>query len=190
MFERELRDLSYVPRWSIVRVSKPQSVAEHSFYTAMYAYQIADTIGYRYRGDVEGCREKLLLAALWHDAEESFMGDMPGPTKHRLMGMEAKDKIVASLNRRFGSQWSYFITAEERRIVKTASLLDDAMFLMGEIQRGNKACEAAKDSVMVRLRKSWFELPAHQDMLTTMWNTVILPAIKREATGTSTEPDE
>jgi 5'-deoxynucleotidase YfbR-like HD superfamily hydrolase len=179
---RELRDLSYVPRWSIVRVAKPQSVAEHSFYTAVYAAYFADMIGWRYRGS----REQLLLAALWHDAEEQFVGDIPGPAKH--LGLVALDrkKITDEMLRRFGVAWVTSATTEEKDIVKAASLLDDALFLCGEIQRGNKACHDAYLSIYVRLRQAVLSLPAHPNTLDQVWKTVD-ESLTRETHGFSKE---
>jgi 5'-deoxynucleotidase len=165
---RELRDLSYVPRWSIVRVAKPQSVAEHSFYTAVYAAYFADMIGWRYRGS----REQLLLAALWHDAEEQFVGDIPGPAKHLGLVTLDRKKITDEMLRRFGVAWVTSATTEEKDIVKAASLLDDALFLCGEIQRGNKACHDAYLSICVRLRQAVLSLPAHPNTLDQVWKTV------------------
>jgi 5'-deoxynucleotidase YfbR-like HD superfamily hydrolase len=178
-FQRELRDLAYVPRWSIVRVAKPQSVAEHSYYTAMYAYQVADLI--EWKGD----RYVLILMALWHDVEECFTGDIPGPIKHRLIDMKANDAVCAMMNSRFGSEWSYFPPDGSPQIIKVASLIDDAMFLAGEIQRGNEACRAAWMHVMPRLQKAWAEMEPNCTKL-----SIVTDAIMKETYTHSTEPDK
>lgn len=192
-FQRELRDLAYVPRWSIVRVSRTQSVAEHSYYTAVYALQIARLI----RWDANWTA--MVEMALWHDVEECFTGDMPGPVKHELYGKEAKSAIARKMTSRFGMEWVDTSPAyteqgnkEARQIIKVASLVDDAMFLAGEQQRGNEACHAAMHSVLRRLRNEWQYLPGQLGLgldNNSAWRTVA-DAILRERDGHSVEPDE
>lgn len=187
-FQRELRDLAYVPRWSIVRVAKTQSVAEHSFYTAVYTIQLARLI--RWEANWTG----LLEMALWHDVEECFTGDMPGPVKHRLYGNTAKAEIEKMMLSRFGSDWvgtgiTYTpqVFQEAKQIIRVASLLDDTLFLMGELQRGNEACHAAVNEVVNRLTSEWTKLPGPPTI--EMWG-VVRGAIERERNGHSLEPDK
>jgi 5'-deoxynucleotidase len=190
-FQRELRDLAYVPRWSIVRVAKPQSVAEHSYYTAVYALQIARLVRW------EANWLPLVEMALWHDVEECFTGDMPGPVKHELYGKEARSAIINKMTARFGIEWVADTPAytpvglhQAQQIVRVASLVDDAMFLAGELQRGNEACHAAMHSVLQRLRSAWIELPGEGTDIeqSKTWRTVA-DAILHERNGYSVEPD-
>lgn len=80
--------LRYVHRFSACRVTRQESVAEHSFYTAFFAlfiakwYEMSDE--YTHHVDVE----LVLTRALLHDAEESRTGDILRMFKHR-------DKTVA-----------------------------------------------------------------------------------------------
>lgn len=188
-FQRELRDLAYVPRWSIVRVAKPQSVAEHSYYTAVYALQIARLIHW------EGNWLPLVELALWHDAEECFTGDAPGPVKHRLYGPESGGVIASMMTDRFEGEWMGPSTAyspqgykEAKAIIRVASLVDDALYLMGELQRGNEACHAATHSVIKRLREAWAGLPGDQLPRDNAW-VQLREALTREREGHSVEPD-
>ncbi len=184
MFERELRDLAYVPRWSIVRVAKPQSVAEHSFFVAMYADMIAELINWRYRGN----RENLIRAALWHDVEECYTGDIPGPTKRELFVDSHFEEVVAAGNTaRFDDQWKIAVEPEEKRIIKAAGLLDEVLFLAGELQRGNKACAHIFQYSQSRLIGAWMNLPGNPDFLLDRYQKVIVPTIDREADGYSYE---
>lgn len=190
-FQRELRDLAYVPRWSIVRVAKTQSVAEHSFYTAMYALQVARMIRW------DGNFLALMEMALWHDVEECFTGDMPGPVKHELYDEHAGAVIAQKMAARFGMEWVGQPPAftergnrEAKQIIRVASLIDDALFLAGELQRGNEACHAAMHSVLYRLRANWSELPGETVPLddNEHWK-VVAQAIIKERDGHSVEPD-
>jgi len=181
MFERELRDLSYVPRWSIVRVAKPQSVAEHSFFVAMYADQIAEIISWRHRGN----RENLMRAALWHDVEECFTGDIPGPTKRKIMSNEFINTVEEGNRIRFGNKYKITLKPQEKIILKTAGLLDEALFLAGEIQRGNMACKHVFKYVLTRLHKACMQLPGL--LVNKLYDSYVIPAITKELRGYSHE---
>ena len=61
------RDMAHVPRWVIARTHRRQSVAEHSYFVALYARQIAIEIGY--------------------DRLEDLLRDGPPPTPVRVQGV-------------------------------------------------------------------------------------------------------
>jgi len=132
-FPRELRDASFVPRWHIIRNIKPPNLAEHSFYVTFYAMQICLlTRHHELLGDV-------LSYALIHDLAETFTGDIPGPTKRRIVDPEKlntleKNEMVA----RFGVN-GLFATEDTKKIVKTADLIDEVMHLLTEMTLGNQS---------------------------------------------------
>lgn len=131
MFERDLRTLSFVPRWVITRNIHTQSVAEHSFYVAVYAGQLAEYLGF------EGNMGDLYHAALWHDAEEAFTGDIPGPSKRSTFGADADIWVREGLELRFSNQVRP-VTKEIKAILKVANLLDEVLYKATEIQMGNR----------------------------------------------------
>ena len=79
---KELFTLAHVPRWGIVEMSKPQTVAEHTFKTMAIARQLGKAVitvsdkkfdwGYLYNN------------ALLHDIGEAMSGDIPMPCKRAL----------------------------------------------------------------------------------------------------------
>lgn len=74
---RDLLDmlaLSHVPRWCIVPMTRPQTVAEHSYRVAI---MVSWMLGM-------GLDCLTLTRALSHDVEEARTGDIPGPTKRIL----------------------------------------------------------------------------------------------------------
>ena len=148
-FPRELRDLSHVPRWSIARKIRTQSVAEHSFYVAHYAYTIATVIEWG------GNHGSLLSKVLFHDVPECITSDVPGPVKRELMDPNALSRYEDNVVR---ERWKFSPTSctpEEKAILKTADLLDETLYLAGETQMGNgsvwdyyvRASERMYDSV-------------------------------------------
>lgn len=149
MFEREYRELSFVRRWGIHRRLLEQSVAEHSYYVALYAMQIAKFIGWpqNYSGTV-GELGGLLRAALLHDVPEVITGDPAGPVKRQTMAMMGERAIGEGVARRFGPEVAIEIEAanhptsnagkEIKAIVKVADSLDALFHLATEIQMGNQ----------------------------------------------------
>jgi 5'-deoxynucleotidase YfbR-like HD superfamily hydrolase len=138
VFERELRELSFVPRWSIARVHQRQTVAEHSFYVALYADQIADFLGI----NDPTTRLSLIRLALWHDVEESFTGDIPGPMKAAILdGERYRQAIDKGLKRRFpgAPDPRFYDFTPYTEILKVANLVEESMYLATEMQMGNQA---------------------------------------------------
>jgi len=68
---------SIIPRWAIIRMSRTQSVAEHSFNVAMITRAILSNFIMETMDDNE-----IIVAALDHDwKEEIYTGDIPSPAK-------------------------------------------------------------------------------------------------------------
>jgi len=142
--ERELRDLAHVPRWSIARLINNQSVAEHSFYVTVYARELALLLGWRQ--DDAAAQEYLVTRALYHDAEESGSGDIPGPFKRAAVDGDRYEKVRQYyLTSRYGDRTYprvndlYTIEKEVTLILKLADTLEEVLFLAGEVQMGNQA---------------------------------------------------
>lgn len=73
----ELR-LSFVPRWCIVKTTRTQSVAEHSFNVAVIAEKLCRIM--KVGDEATGV---VVRKALLHDRYEVYTGDIPSPAKHQ-----------------------------------------------------------------------------------------------------------
>lgn len=106
---------SGVTRWHIVRMVRPQSLAEHSFDVTMIARAIAKIA----RVD----DNEIIKAALLHDLDEIIMGDSPTPTKERARerGWELNDLYKSVTGRE--------ITQDEEIIIILADKLADLHWL-------------------------------------------------------------
>lgn len=71
--------LANVPRWTIISMSKQQSVAEHSFNVALITRYILSKDPSVELADI---RIKV-IDALYHDEEEVYSGDIPTPYKEK-----------------------------------------------------------------------------------------------------------
>ncbi len=75
----DLLALSNVPRWSIISITAPQNVADHTFRTMAIAVEVALRTGtILTAGD--------MLRILCHDGHESWTADMPSPLKKDIEG--------------------------------------------------------------------------------------------------------
>jgi 5'-deoxynucleotidase len=131
-FNRHYRTLGYVPRWSIMRLNRSQSVLEHTALVAMYALDIMEAI--KYQGDWL----EVVDLALKHDLPEVESGDLPSPVKRSISTpgkmQEYEDDIM---KRRFGSPTEY--TEDAHDIVKVADLLEAVLKLAEEYSTGNRS---------------------------------------------------
>jgi putative hydrolases of HD superfamily len=82
------RGLAHVMRFSSTPQHFPESVAEHSFYTAYIVSLLSDLVE---KVGERVDREKAISMALIHDTEEMFSGDILTPFKH--YSLEVKDAI-------------------------------------------------------------------------------------------------
>ncbi len=190
-FEFELRDLSFVPRWSVVRLLRGQNVAEHQFYTAIYAIQIMDLIeaeltkvsnGVLHLPYSETLRREVICYALVHDLEESFVGDIPGPVKRVISQNDDLDNLIeAEIEVRFPSLIQYTMPEHHLTInvVKIASLMDEVMLMIQEWRMGNRLLFKVEQNSVNRLEAAWRSLPWTDEVLSKIWATEIMPAIKR-----------
>lgn len=69
-----------VKRWHMIDTTRQQTLAEHSANVAALAFGISATCPEAYFGSPK----ELLAAALFHDMEEVFVGDIPSHTKPYL----------------------------------------------------------------------------------------------------------
>jgi len=122
------RRLSYVQRWAIVPKIRNQSVAEHSYYVALYTKGMCDTMGLSSEETTEA-----LSYALVHDMAEAFTGDIPSPLKRRLSDYDSAEKAI----KHWMMDESPATSSLTKKLVKIADLLDAVVWLTEEEGMGN-----------------------------------------------------
>ncbi|MEE8608607.1 MAG: HD domain-containing protein [Nitrospiraceae bacterium] len=108
--------LTYVPRWSIIPINRPESVAEHSFRVAVIAMEIAQ------RSNLE--TYPVIYRALIHDGPEAATGDIPSPMKRVLSDLRTAEGFACPWASARGPARDIF-----DHIVKVADLIDLQIYL-------------------------------------------------------------
>lgn len=122
------RDLAHVPRWSIVRTNRYQSVAEHSYFVATMVPAFSDAYNIPVNKNV-------LLAALFMDADELHTGDMPSPFKKTFPAKIIPEPICDICKEA--------LTITEISMLKVIDRLEAVLFLIEEEKSGNRYVVAA-----------------------------------------------
>ena len=157
--------LRYIQRWSLMRNTVRENVAEHSFYVAQLTHVLCTIANEIFGHSIP--TDKAVSLALFHDATEVFTGDIPTPVKHhnpeilssfrnieqlaaeRLLSMvpETLHPVYKSL---IGNKQADF---ELKRIVKAADLLDAYLKCVTELAAGNREFTSAKQQIYESIRK-------------------------------------
>lgn len=153
MFESERRDLSWVPRWGICRVNRRQSVADHSYYATCYSLELARRISWGSDAD----RLALVTYVLRHDEREAMESDIPGPIK-RLCSWDG-----SSLDHLLEARFGLPAKADDDMVAirVAADVIDECMYLAGEINSGNRSVESVFANAKRRLHDAVLNLPSH-----------------------------
>ena len=164
--------MAYIPRWVILRRTRQQFLAEHSYFVTVYAKQVAELIKW------EGDMGELLTYALIHDIEETVTGDIPGPIKRAAFN---KDDAGLAMNNvmldKFGKDVvmdKHFAPADVRAIVSVADSIEEVCFLMEERLMGNSQwIQPVIEEATERLAARWDKLEGGEEILDDAWKTVI-----------------
>jgi 5'-deoxynucleotidase YfbR-like HD superfamily hydrolase len=144
-----IRSLMTVGRFSVYKCHFREDVAQHSYYTALYAMVLADL---EKQKGTEVDVERLLRMALLHDAEEARTGDIHHPFKHqdaafaeRLdnCALEWFEHLMGSLPPNLASEYIHLrrSTGEpaltEASLVKAADKIEALLWAYEEYLLGN-----------------------------------------------------
>ena len=157
-FNALLARLKYIPRWSLMRQSVAEDLAQHSADVAIVAHTLCLLANNKFGKNVN-C-EKVAVAAVYHDVSEILTGDMPTPVKYnnpRIMNaykaieshavnklLETSDPSIRESLRPYLTQES--LTDYEKKLLKAADRICALTKCIEELQSGNKEFESAYKS--------------------------------------------
>ena len=134
------RSLSRVKRFQVYNLFNEYNVAEHSFRVAMLCHIIAtDPI----------TRKDAIEKALFHDLEESILGDFPGPIKKRNDKFNEQYEILADQIMkeqldigRYFDLWKYSKAGRSGMVVHLADNLEAFQTVVEEVEAGNMSMKS------------------------------------------------
>jgi 5'-deoxynucleotidase YfbR-like HD superfamily hydrolase len=144
-----IRSLMTVGRFSVYKCHFREDVAQHSYYTALYAMVLADL---EKQKGTQVDVERLLRMALLHDAEEARTGDIHHPFKHQdaafaervdNRALEWFENLMGSLPSSLASDYIRLrrLTGEanltETSLVKAADKIEALLWAYEEYLLGN-----------------------------------------------------
>lgn len=159
-----LSRMKLIKRWSLMRNIQQENIAEHSYQAAVIAHGLA-LAGQKYYDMVVDI-QKVVLLALYHDAGEVIIGDLPTPVKYFNPEIKtsygkiedvAKSKLLSFLPDELSDEYSSLMFAAEdtyeARLVKAADKLSAYVKCLEELAAGNREFVKAKDSIGKELEK-------------------------------------
>jgi Predicted hydrolases of HD superfamily len=150
--------LKLINRWGLMRNTRQENDAEHSFQAAVIAHGIALIGKERFGREIDP--EHVLALAVYHDAHEVITGDMPTPIKYHnprikqdFQNLEevASDMLLNMLPENMQAAYQPYLKPDEEalewRIVKAADRLCAYIKCLEEQKAGNQEFEQAKKAI-------------------------------------------
>lgn len=87
----------FIQRWSLMRNTHSENVAEHSYQTAIFAHALAIIRKERFPEKTQVDANLLAVKALFHDSSEVITGDLPTPVKYHDVELKKSYKRLEAL---------------------------------------------------------------------------------------------
>lgn len=176
-----LSRMRYIERWSLMRNSRSENLAEHSLDVALIAHMLCVIGNARYGRSLNA--ERAALVALYHDASEIITGDLPTPVKYhdgtirdayRAVEHSAEKRLLNTLSADLRPALEGVLQpatdADEderylRRLVKAADKISALIKCIEEERSGNTEFAGAKQSCQDSVDAMAAELPEVGDFL-------------------------
>lgn len=149
MFKGRERMASVVGRWSTTPAISRQSIADHSFYVALYTDHMCDMLRLP-----DGIRYDALHWALIHDMPETVTSDIPGPVKRTITNVMNLNSVEGTIFQELEYPNSAPLFDQSRKIVKAANLIDEVFYLHSEQLLGNKYLDHVARNSWERMEKA------------------------------------
>ena len=159
-FYAMLSRMKYIDRWSLMRNTQNENIAEHSLETAILAHALCRIENTFYGGSLNA--ERAAVLALFHDSTEIITGDLPTPVKYhseeiRTAYAEVEDLAVQrlcamlppELQEGYREIFSYRGEEDEalRPYIKAADKLSAIVKCMEELHSGNNEFRSAEQTL-------------------------------------------
>ena len=192
-FLRRTQALCYIERCSNTPHIRPYSVAQHSFYIALYAMLFADIENERireelwndkifYEGNVLYDTSEVIKKALIHDLEESLTGDILYPVHHenksfketldkvreKCVDQEVFKELPQNVRKYYIRLWKTSKdTTKEGILVACMDKFEILMFAIQELDMGNQAFRVIYNNAISIIERE-FSIPSVNEILVSI----------------------
>ncbi len=154
--------LQYIERWSLMRNTYRENVAEHSFHVALIVHTLCMIAQHVFHKEV--ATGQIVCDALFHDATEVMIGDIPTPVKHhnalilknfREIEKLAGERLLSMIPPALQTAYVPLLCENEEQTlpwVKAADRLDAYLKCTFEVLTGNREFAVARDQYRKTLR--------------------------------------
>jgi len=172
--------MRYINRWSLMRNTREENLAEHSSDVALIAHSLCVIGNVRYGKNLNA--ERAAVIGLLHDTSEIITGDMPTPVKYfnpeirdaykkieTYADRELLNKLPEDMKEHY--QKLYFSDPADpddlytRRLVKAADKISALIKCIEELKTGNMEFRKAYESTERSLLKLSEDLPEAGDFM-------------------------
>lgn len=163
-FYAYLSRMKLIKRWSLMRNIQEENIAEHSHQVAVLAHALAEIDNTYFAAHHDAGH--IALLALYHDAGEVIIGDLPTPVKYYNPEIKlsygqieniAKNKLLAFLPDELTTAYQelFFVDEEssDYQLVKAADKLSAYIKCIEEESAGNNEFRQARLSIAADLEK-------------------------------------
>lgn len=145
--------MKYISRWSLMRNTRTENVAEHSYHVSVLAHALAVISRDVFGKSVDPGR--VASAALYHDMSEILTGDLPTPIKYygadikqayKRIEREAEERLLSNLTPEMKAGITCAAMDGDEAVnalVKAADKLDAYIKCLEEINAGNNDFKTA-----------------------------------------------
>ncbi len=161
-FYAMLGRMKYINRWGLMRNSISENIQEHSLQVAVIAHALALIKNKFFDGKVDA--DHIAVKAIFHDASEILIGDLPTPVKYYNPEIKnayknvedvSRDKLISLLPADLQDEYRDLIYEDEQtdeyRIIKAADRISALIKCIEEEKVGNsefrKASQSIRDSI-------------------------------------------
>ena len=170
-----LARMKHITRWGLMRNSMRESLAEHSYETAVIAHALAVIGATRYQRNIDPGH--VASVALFHDANETLTGDLPTPVKYyspairdayKAVEQEATLRLLSTLPEDLQSSYRGLLECEERdphtyAYIKAADKISAWIKCVEEGKSGNLEFRNAEAQLSATIRA--IALPEVRDFM-------------------------
>lgn len=157
-----LSRMKHITRWGLMRNTSVENIQEHSLQVAMIAHGLAVISNTCFGNNINA--ERIAVLAIYHDSNETLIGDLPTPIKYfnpsiqeayKNLEKVSKEKLLSMLpenmvpdyrNILFYDECSY-----EGKIVKAADRISAYIKCIEEEKAGNGEFKKAAEATLKKI---------------------------------------